>query len=149
MGAQVAATQARIDRYAAFARDLHKLVGEKERMPERGDGDDVARRHAWLIWIDRLADGAGTRAVRGHATVGGRVADLIEKADAANECRKLGDEARQIGLAQERTLARCRMAVRWVREQAKMAAADQAGGQEKLELAKTVQARAEEVLYAK
>jgi hypothetical protein len=57
----------------------------------------------------------------------------------------LGDEARGIGLTQERTLARCRMALRWVRAQAKMAAE----GKPPSELAKPVLARVEEVLYAK
>jgi hypothetical protein len=144
MGAQVAATQARIDRYAAFARDLHKLVGEKERMPNGATG--MMSLGDTLAYLDRcLADDAGTRAVQRAQQLTARVADLIDKADAADECRKLGAAARQIGLAQERTLARCRMAVRWVREQAKMAATDRPVS----ELAKTVQGRAEEVLYAK
>jgi hypothetical protein len=144
MDAQVVATQGRIERYAAFARDLHKLVGQQELMP--GGATGMMSLGDTRAYLDRcLADDAGTQAVRRTQQLTAAVADLIDKADAADACRKLGAEARQIGLAQERTLARCRLAVRWVREQAKMAATDRS----RSELAKTVQDRAEDVLYAK
>jgi hypothetical protein len=144
MGAQVTATQARIERYAAAARELRNMVGEKELMSAGATG--MMSLHDTLAYLDRsLAEDGGTRAVERTHQLAAAVAALVDKANSADECRKLGAEARQVGLTQERTLARCRMALRWVRAQAKMAAADKpASG-----LAKTVQTRVEEVLYAK
>jgi hypothetical protein len=148
MGSQVAATQARIDRYAAVARELRKLVGEKELIPN-GATWMMSFRET-LAYLDHsVAEGSGVKAVEGTQRLAAEVVALVEKPDAADACRKLGDEVRQIGLAQERTLARCRMALRWVRAQAKMAVADKTVDKKTLELAKTVQARVEEVLYAK
>jgi len=148
MGSQVAATQARIERYAAFARELHKLVDGKELMPAGATG--MMSLQQTLVYLDRsLADDTSAKAAERTQQLAAEVAALMEKADAADECRKLGAEARQIGLAQERTLARCRMAVRWVHAQAKMAAAETAADVKTLELAKTVQARTEEILYAR
>ena len=148
MGSQVAATQARIERYAAFARELHKLVGGKELMPAGATG--MMSLQQTLVYLDRsLADDASAKVAERTQQLTKEVAALMERADAADECRKLGAAARQIGLTQERTLARCRMAVRWVHAQAKMAAAETAADVKTLELAKTVQARTEEILYAK
>jgi hypothetical protein len=144
MGVQVVATQARIDRYAAFARELRKLVGEKELMPNGATGMMSLR--DTLAYMDRsLAEDGGVKAVERVQQLKNEVIALIDKADAAAECGKLGGEARRIGLIQQRTLARCRMAVRWVRTLSKMAAAETSSS----ELAKSIQTRTEEILYAK
>jgi hypothetical protein len=49
---------------------------------------------------------------------------LVGKPDALASFQRLAAEARLIGANQDRTLANCRMAVRWLKQSATMAAED-------------------------
>ncbi len=51
------------------------------------------------------------------------VTALLDRPDAANDCRRLGDQLRELGARQDRALARCRMAVRRLKRQALLARA--------------------------
>jgi hypothetical protein len=137
----VAHTQERIERYAAFAEEVRRLCAGAQ-----GDASSAALR--------RTADGMADAVARGRAATGAaeRVRGLADKMvaligapDVQAEVERLGRELRAVGLAQDGTLARCRMAVRWMRQQSRMAPE---GGAGPAELAGKVRALAEEMLKA-
>jgi len=116
----VAHAQARIEQYAALARELESLL---EANRENGSPSDAARSLSETIAQLHAIVAAGRD--RGNpperaAELADSVVGLIGTDDAAAECRRLGLEARTIGARQDTTLSRCRMAVRWLREQARM-----------------------------
>jgi hypothetical protein len=113
----VAQTQGRIESYGALAEQVRALCANTQ-----GDALSVALRRT----ADRMADAAaGGRAAVGPAGRARDLADgvvaLIGAADAQPEVERLGAQLRAIGLAQDGALARCRMAVRWMRQQCRMA----------------------------
>jgi hypothetical protein len=71
---------------------------------------------------------------------------LIGKDAGLEECRRLGKEVRRIGALQDWTLSKCRMLVRWLRQQARMCAIREP---ESAELGKKVQRRVERFLAEK
>ena len=73
----------------------------------------------------------------------GRILGLVGQENAIEECRSVAQELRKVGGWQDRALSRCRMAVRWLEQQARMAPLrDPASA----ELARTVESRAEQFL---
>lgn len=119
----VAHTQERIEVYAALAEEVRRLCAGVQ-----GDALSEALRHtadgmADTIASGRAAVGSADR-VRGLAD---RVVALIGAPDPQTEVERLGEQLRAIGLAQDGTLARCRMAVRWLRQQSRMALEGDAG----------------------
>jgi len=112
--------QKRIAQYAELARDVRRLC------EGRAAGSASAQAAQSLRpTLDRLEEAVG--AVSGAAQpvekvrkLAGEVAALIGRPNAAAECRRLGLEIRRLGASQDRTLANCRMAARWTRQQAAM-----------------------------
>jgi len=75
--------------------------------------------------LDRLDRATGAKTASSQRAeqarqLTGQIIGLIGKQDAVAECRRLGVEVRKIGAAQDRALANCRMAARWLRQQAGM-----------------------------
>ncbi len=106
----VADARARIERYAEFARQLRNSPGgnqapfaarvaDMERFSAAGLAPDTSPQRA-----RQLADQA---------------AALIGHENALAPCRELGQQLRSIGTVQDRALAKCRMAVRRVRQEAR------------------------------
>jgi len=75
-----------------------------------------------------------------------QVLALIGKDNAAADCERLGAILREVGAQQDRTLAVCRMKVRWLKQTAAMLAEDHPGD---ANLAAKVQAKIDEVLRTK
>lgn len=120
MADHVVHAQARIDQYAVLSRELESFL---EASREDGQPSDAARSLSETI----AQLGAIAAAGREQGNPAERAAELAETVvgligtdDVAAECRRLGLEARGIGARQDTTLSRCRMAVRWLREQARM-----------------------------
>jgi hypothetical protein len=75
-----------------------------------------------------------------------QVSGLIARENSLAECEKLGAELRAIGANEDRTLAKCRMAGRWLKQSAAMLAEDDPS---QAALAGEVQARVRQVLETK
>ena len=71
---------------------------------------------------------------------------LTGRKNSGAECEKLGVELRAIGADEDRTLANCRMAGRWLRQSAAMLAEDDPS---QAALAGAVQARVQQMLETK
>ena len=71
---------------------------------------------------------------------------VVGSGDAVAACRPLAAEARRLGAVQDRALSNCRMAARWLREQARMLAEDEP---QMASWAEMVRARAQGTLEAK
>jgi hypothetical protein len=118
----VGRTQARIDEYASLARELRAMFPEQE--DREGAGDAVELLGGIVDDVEQaIATG------RRNTDPAGRVAELAEQIvglvgteDALMQCGGPVSEVRRIGGTQDRTLARCRMAVRWLKQQARMTA---------------------------
>jgi hypothetical protein len=74
------------------------------------------------------------------------VSALIGKENALPACQRLGEQLRSIGAVQDRTLARCRMAVRRLKQQGRT---DVANHSPTAGLAQEVQSLAEQMLQKK
>jgi len=118
MTTHVEHAEERITHYGGFALRAREIL----RAAASGDGDSTA--FAGLDESVRRLEqalqhtgGSENRPARA-GELADAVAALIGKAGAADECRRLGDQLRQIGAEQDATLSRCRMIVRWLREQA-------------------------------
>lgn len=138
----VGRAETRIRRYAELAAALEASL------PAPAVGDEtLARLREGTRRLATIA-AAGTAAPRPsqRATdMATRIPGLIGTSNALAECRRLTAELQAVGGLQDRTLANCRMSVRWLREQAQTAAADpQAGG-----AARDVHARIEQFLQTK
>ena len=129
--------QTRIQRYAQFARDV-KALCEAEQSGLYGIAG----------YLGPAAAAAADKPTPSERAA--RLADEIDKLtakkDALAECQQLGAEVRAIGALQDRTLANCRMAARWLKQSAAMLAED---SPREAVLAKKIQARAEQMLQAK
>lgn len=112
--------QARIDQYAALAEELESLLKPSEKNGEPSDAvRSLSETVAQLHEIAAAGPEQGEPPERA-AELAGAIVGLIGQRDTAAECRRLGLELRTIGARQDATLSRCRMALRWLREQARM-----------------------------
>jgi hypothetical protein len=137
MAQHIADARLRIERYADFAGEMRKLLASKPD-PFHAINDDLAR-----FAGSGLAPESSPERARQLA---GEVADLLGQENPAAACRHLGEQLRSIGSIQDSTLAKCRMAVRRLKQQARTVATSQlpeAG------LAPEVQRRAERFLQIK
>ena len=139
----VGRVQARIDEYAAFVRELQTLC-----RPEEQNEDGRGARETFTRILDDMervitTRPGGTEPSPRAAELAGQIAGLIGKDNAQEQCERLGSEVRRIGASQDRTLSKCRMSVRWLRQQARMSVLRYP---ESAELAVDVQARVERFL---
>jgi hypothetical protein len=134
--------QGRIAQYRALARDLRTLLDDKT-VPSVASRDVGGLRRT-LDYMEQAisATGAGAPEPRPEAQLAARVAGLIGKPDASAECRQLGQELRRLGAAGDRTMSCCRMAARWLKEQARMMANDS----QSAALAQSIERRTQQVL---
>jgi len=142
----VGRTQARIDQYAALARRLDGLLAAQSASGQSGETVRALR-----PLVDRLKQAAGegsdgAKPAQQAARLAGEIPALVGKPNALAECRRLGGELRRLGAAQERAVANSRMAVRWLRQQARTRAADDPPS---AALAAAVRAEAERILQVK
>ena len=138
MVAHVGHAQARIERYGSFGREVCNLCGQK--MPVlRSIGESLERDAA--AFSNKTPPPAKLASQLAEQVVG-----LIGRKNSMAECKKLGAEIRQIGASEDRTLASCRMATRWLKQSAAMLAEDDPS---QAVLAGEVQARAEQMLGTK
>jgi len=140
MADHVARVQARIDQYAAFSREIRALC---ETDGESAEPTAIERLTGVLDEMDRsLAALRDTTDATAYATVlATQIAGLIGKESAPVEFRRLGEAVRRIGAAQDRALSKCRMAVRWLKQQARMTAIRNPRA---AELVRKIQARTEQ-----
>jgi hypothetical protein len=141
MTKHVGQAQEKIERYSQFGHEIVLLcaaAGEDKNSPQNADslGSTAAG-------VEGYGDPGSLSYKDAAAEVSREVISLIGKEDALAECRKLGVRAREIGAAQDQALSDCRMAVRWLRQQARQRVVA-ATGQAKL--AREVLARAERML---
>jgi hypothetical protein len=73
------------------------------------------------------------------------VAALVGKENAPEQCRQLGAALRELGAVEDRTLSKCRMAVRWLKQKARARAVAEGDDGE---LATKIQAAAQRVLQS-
>jgi len=112
MAEHVGHAQQRIVRYVAVAGELRAMLP--------ASGDRSAAMTATVDYLDRAVTAASREDPRAKATkLGEQVVNLIGREGAAVECRRLGVEIRRLGSVQDSALARARMALRWLREQAR------------------------------
>jgi hypothetical protein len=134
--------QKRIEHYAAAAREIQALIPA----PQSGRSDNSATQSlcgtaAYIQEVLR-AEGVPGAAAR-SAELADRVVAMIGREDGAAECRRLGIELRALGSLQDRTLARCRMGLRWLREQTRLVAL---GEPQEAEWAIKIQSRVRQAL---
>ena len=139
----VAQVQARIDQYVALVRELQTLCAAQA--DNEGVRDAIRTLTRILDEMEgTIAAGRETPDPRARAAeLAGEIAGSIGKADALTGFERLGRQVRRIGADQDRTLSRCRMAVRWLKQQARMSAIRSPGT---AELAGEIQARVERFL---
>jgi hypothetical protein len=133
--------QKKIQRYREFGHEILLLctaAGEDKAPPENPDSLGFTARavetHGEVVPVGE--EGAA-------AELGQEIIALIGKENALAECRELGGRVREIGAVRDRALSDCRMAVRWLRQQARgraVAAPQQA------KLAREIVTRAERML---
>lgn len=119
MTAHVRQAEARIARYAAFAGRAEALL-ENWRVRGASESADVLRPTLQRL-AEVLASAPGSASER-SARLASDVVALVGTPDALPRLRRLGDDARTLGAEQDRTLARSRMAVRWLKQQARAVA---------------------------
>ena len=131
--------QARIQQYGRLGSDMRALCTSA---PESPSAKALGQTAARLEQTALLATSKPTSAERA-ARIAAEVAELTGKPSALAACERLGAEARAIGAVQDRTLANCRMMVRWLKQSAAMFAEEErlAGP-----LAEEVQVRAAQML---
>jgi hypothetical protein len=116
MNRHVTDARARIERYAEFAARARKsLSGGQDAFRPIIDSLD-------LLTASGLNAAASPERSRQLAS---QVLALIGKDNNLEECRRLGRELRSIGAVQDSTLAKCRMAVRRLRAQARAISVNQ------------------------
>ena len=137
MNRHVADARARIERYAEFAARARKsLSRDQDAFWPIVDSLD-------LFTASGLTAAASPERSRQFAS---RVLSLIGKDNNLEECRRLGQELRSIGAVQDSTLAKCRMAVRRLRAQARSISVNQLQGGESTKL---IQRLADQMLQNK
>jgi len=139
MTEHVAHARARIERYAEFAGQARRLIANKP-------SADAFR--SIVEDMDRfIATGLGPAASPEHVKqLATEVSALIGKENALPACQRLGEQLRSIGAVQDGTLARCRMAVRRLKQQGRTDVANHAPA---TGLAQEVQSLAEQMLQKK
>ncbi|MCE5229821.1 hypothetical protein LLG95_09525 [bacterium] len=108
MTKHIAEANGRIKAYAEFAAaSKPKLAADPKAAP-------------WLAIIGDMARYAGsglTASPADASKLAAAVIALIGKPDSAAECKKLGEQLREIGATQDHALARCRMALRRLKQE--------------------------------
>jgi hypothetical protein len=139
MTKHVAEARARMERYAAFAGQVRKLLAGKP-----GSEPYVPMVDA----LDRVAKPglAPSAAPERASQLAAEVSALIGKEDALAACQRSGEQLRVIGAVQDSTLTKCRMCVRRLRQEGRTIAVNQpaAAG-----LAQEVQRLADQMLLKK
>jgi len=146
MANHVEHAQKRIAQYGELGHDVRRLCQDQAAGSAAAHAAESLR-----PTLDRLEEAVGSvsgaaQPVEQVRRLAGEVAALIGRQNAAAECRRLGLEVRRLGALQDRTLANCRMAARWMRQQAALWPAqspDTAG------LAKKIEARIDQTLGRK
>ena len=131
--------QARIDQYGRFAGEAGQLCKTAGESPAAKSLGQIASRLEQAVAAAASTPTPAERAAR----IASEVVDLVNKEGALADCEKLGAQARWIGAVQDRTLANCRMMVRWLKQSAAMLVEDDPRG---AKLAAEVYARAERLL---
>lgn len=147
MTGHIRSAEKRIGRYGDFAREIRELCVREERSNPATSGAVRKLRSIARDAERSIATGReGMKTPEFGARLAGRIAALLGRADALAECKRLGAEIRSIGAAQDKTLAKCRMAVRRLKQQCRMTAAahPRAAG-----FAGSIQERAERMLRKK
>ncbi|MGA2621454.1 MAG: hypothetical protein ABSF26_27845, partial [Thermoguttaceae bacterium] len=124
MVAHLGRAQDRIQQYGRLARRIAEWCRAMA-----GDAHDAPGIEAVGRLAEKLEQTAGPRIgnsglVPRAARVAVGLRGLVGKPDALASFQRLAAEARLIGANQDRTLANCRMAVRWLKQSATMAAED-------------------------
>jgi hypothetical protein len=136
----------RIGQYAVLAREVRALCPAQAGNPAAARATDSLR--LTLDYLEHAlsaASGPAQPAERARK-LADEIAGLVGKDNARTECRRLGIEVRRLGAIQDRTLANCRMASRWLGQQASMTAAQ---APDDADSAGKIQARIEKVLQRK
>jgi hypothetical protein len=139
MTQHVEEARAKIRQYAEFATQLSKLLAAKA-----APGSLLALARD----LDRFAAAGLTpeAAPERAQQLAGEVTALLTQENAQAACLRLGEQLRSIGSVQDRALARCRMAVRRLRQDARTLAAGQPSA---AAVAQEVQRLAEQRLQSK
>jgi len=143
---QVGRTQARIEQYAKFAQKVRELIATGQSKPPAVRDAEVFESTIADMETALAACRGTNEPVRQAADLAGRVIGLIGKENPLPECQKLAVELRRLGAVQDRALSKCRMGVRWLREQAAMRGDGDSGG---MGLAKSVASEAARFLENK
>ncbi|HOY58136.1 MAG TPA: hypothetical protein PK640_08355 [Verrucomicrobiota bacterium] len=139
MTQHIAEARSRIQNYREFAGQMRKrLANRPGTEPFLQIVDDVDR-----FVAAGLDPAASPERGRQLAT---QVSALIDQENAFDACQRLGDQLRALGAVQDRTLAKCRMAVRRLRAESKTVLANQSPTSG---LAQEVQRMAEQQLQKK
>jgi hypothetical protein len=138
MVAHIGHTQARIEQYGRFARDV-RAICKSAASPSAKSLEEITA---------RLEQAVATTASKApppeHAArIAREVVILTGGESTLADCENLGAEARAIGAVQDRALANCRMAVRWLKESATMLGEDDPSA---AAMASEVRTRAERML---
>jgi hypothetical protein len=146
MVAHVRRAEARIAQYGGLAKELQAACADTTDRTDAGGLSpqllDTVKRLQQVAAAGCPAPAPSQRA----ATAAEQLVKLVGKPDSLAECRRLGNELRAVGAVQDRTLANCRMTVRWLKEQAKAAAEPNSPIQKTARLVRT---RTEEFLRGK
>ncbi len=114
----VTEARSRIGSYLKFASQVRKLSGDKQgSSPLLSIVDDLER----FVAAGLLPESGPERT----KALAGKVSALIGKENTLAECQRLGAEMRSIGAVQDGTLAKCRMAVRRLRQEGRTLGVDQ------------------------
>jgi hypothetical protein len=117
MATHVGRMQTRIDKYAAFAVETRKLLAEAMRPDASAGAEPNTTLGPIVDGIEgAIAAGSGKpQAAQRVAKFNAELLVLLERKGSEAEVARLATEIRRIGAEQERTLANCRMGVRWLR----------------------------------
>jgi hypothetical protein len=137
MAEHVAHARSRIDHYAEFAGQVRKRLRQPAH-PLQSIVDDLDR-----FVAAGLTPAASPDRARQLAS---DVSALIGQQNVLATCRRLGEELRSIGAVQDSALAKCRMAVRRLRQQGRTIVASQSA---EAGLAQEIQGLAEQTLREK
>ena len=139
MAAHIAHARARIERYGQFAGQARNLLAGKP-------GSEPYA--SIIVDLNRFVEAglAPTASPERAGQLAAEVSALIGKENALAACRRLGEQLRSIGAIQDSALAKCRMAVRRLKQEGRTIAVNQP---QEAELAQEVQRLAEQVLQKK
>jgi hypothetical protein len=140
MAEHVGGAEGRIKRYAECVDEVRAILAA---VPAGDAAKSV--RQALAPTLDGMQEaikaGLGvTPAADRAARLAGPLAEVAAKGEAGPEFQRMAAEARSIGAAQERALSKCRIAVRWLRQQCLTL---EAGDPEQAAIAMKVRGRAE------